>query len=243
VLHFSGPNASVFYSLVQKKLIDWKIFSSGIFSRFDLYYSRNNKTDDKSSTRDFLQDCQKQLEQTNKNVQLEKNSKGCILKIGNRSSNNYFRIYETKNSLKFEHEMKGKFLQSYHSLLVSNNLKNFEQRLTKHYFHYLGRTLPLRYLYLDWLAIRLRLMRKKITPHFFLNSDYIESEMNLDTKTFVMLIKFLNYVQYLYGIPYRQVSFKLRDFLEFQDPTIKPRNHYQLEKIKEFFKKLQKGVL
>jgi hypothetical protein len=86
-------------------------------------------------------------------------------------------------------------------------------------------------------------MRKKITPHFFLNSDYIESEMNLDTKTFVMLIKFLNYVQYLYGIPYRQVSFKLRDFLEFQDPTIKPRNHYQLEKIKEFFKKLQKGVL
>jgi hypothetical protein len=250
VLHFSGPNASVFYSLVQKKLIDWKIFSSGILSRFDLYYSRNNKTDDKSSTRDFLQDCQKQLEQTNKNVQLEKNSKGCILKIGNRSSNNYFRIYETKNSLKFEHEMKGKFLQSYHSLLVSNNLKNFEQRLTKHYFHYLGRTLPLRYSYLDWLAIRLRLMRKKITPHFFLNSDYIESEMNLDTKTFVMLIKFLNYVQYLdfeiqylYGIPYRQVSFKLRDFLEFQDPTIKPRNHYQLEKIKKFFKKLQKEVL
>ena len=250
VLHFSGPNASLFYSLVQKKLINWKIFSSGILSRFDLYYSRNNKTDDKISPRDFLHDCQKQLEQINKNVQLEKNSKGCILKIGNRSSNNYFRIYETKNSLKFEHEMKGKFLQNPHSLLVSNNLKNFEQELTNHYFQYLGRTLKIQYSYLDWLAIRLRPMRKKIIPQFFLNTDYIESELNADTKTFVMLIKFLNYaqhlefeIQYLYGIPYRQVSFKLRDFLEFQDPTIKPTNHYQLEKIKEFLKKLQKGVL
>jgi len=146
--------------------------------------------------------------------------------------------------------MKGKLLQNCHSLLVSNNLKNFEQKLTNHYFHYLGRTLPLRYSYLDWLAIRLRPMRKKRIPQFFLNSDYIESEMNVDTKTFVMLIKFLNdaqyldfEIQYLYGIPYRQVSFKLRDFLEFKDPTIKPTNQCQLEKIKEFLKKLQKGVL
>ena len=250
VLHFSGPNASLFYSLVQKKLINWKIFSSGILSRFDLYYSRNNKNDDKISPRDFLHDCQKQLEQSNKNVQLEKNSKGCILKIGNRSSNNYFRIYETKNSLKFEHEMKGKLLQNPHSQLVSNNLKNFEQELTKHYFQYLGRTLKIQYSYLDWLAIRLRPMRKKIIPQFFLNTDYIESELNADTKTFVMLIKFLNYAQhlesetqYLYEIPYRQVSFKLRDFLEFQNPTIKSTNHYQLEKIKEFFQELQKGIL
>ena len=80
--------------------------------------------------------------------------------------------------------------------------------------------------------------------------DYIDPEINVDTKTFVMLIKFLNYVQdlefetqYLYGIPYRQVKFKLRDFLKFKDPTIKPTNHYQLEKTKEFFQKLQKGIL
>jgi len=149
VLHFSGYNASVFYSLVQKQLIDWTIFSAGVLSRFDLYYSREKKRDDKISHREFLQGCQKQLEQTNKNVQLEKNSKGCILKIGNRKSNHYSRIYEGRNSLKFEHEMKGKFLQNCHSLLVSNNLKNFEQELTNHYFHYLGRTLPLRYSYLD----------------------------------------------------------------------------------------------
>jgi hypothetical protein len=34
-----------------------------------------------------------------------------------------------KNSLKFEHEMKGKFHQKYHLLLVSNRLKEFEQKL------------------------------------------------------------------------------------------------------------------
>ena len=54
--------------------------------------------------------------------------------------------------------MKGKLLPNPHSRLVSNNLKIFEQDLTKHYFQYLGRTLKIQYLYLDWLAIRLRLM-------------------------------------------------------------------------------------
>ena len=76
--------------------------------------------------RDFLHDCPKQLEQSNKNVPLEKNLKSYILKIMNRSSNNYFPIYETKNSLKCEYEMKRKFLQNPNLKLVFNNLKNFE---------------------------------------------------------------------------------------------------------------------
>jgi hypothetical protein len=118
VLHFSGYNASVFYSLVQKQLIDWTIFSSGVLNRFDLYYSRTNKI----SRKDFLENCQRKLKQTNKNTSLEKNRKGWILKIGSRRSNNYSRIYETKNSLKFEHEMKGRFLQKYYALLVHNRL-------------------------------------------------------------------------------------------------------------------------
>jgi DNA relaxase NicK len=55
----------------------------------------------------------------------EKNKKGLILKIGNRKSNQYFRIYQGKNSLKFEHEMKGKFLRKYHNLLLENRLEEF----------------------------------------------------------------------------------------------------------------------
>jgi len=76
--------------------MDWKIFSSGVLSRFDLYYSRDNKVTDKISVRDFLENCQRQLKQTNKNVSFEKNSKGLILKLGSRRSNNYSRLYETK---------------------------------------------------------------------------------------------------------------------------------------------------
>jgi DNA relaxase NicK len=52
-----------------------------------------------------LENCQWELKQTNKNFILEKNPKGWILKIGSRRNNNYFRIYETQNSLEFVLEM------------------------------------------------------------------------------------------------------------------------------------------
>lgn len=46
-LNFSGSNAFVFYAFFQKNFIDWTIFSSGVLNRFDLYYFRNNKIQDK----------------------------------------------------------------------------------------------------------------------------------------------------------------------------------------------------
>jgi hypothetical protein len=61
-----------------------------------------------------------------------------ILRIGNRKSNQYSRIYQKKNSLRFELEMKGKFLQDYHLLLVSNRLEEFEKRLSFHFLLYFG---------------------------------------------------------------------------------------------------------
>jgi hypothetical protein len=132
-LQFSGLNATLFYSLVQKGFISWEIFSSAVLNRVDLYFSRNNKIEDKISARE--------LNRRDRNVSLEKNSKGFILKIGNRRSNNYFRIYQGKNSLKFEHEMKGKFLQEYHLFLVSNRLEDFEQELSSHFLLYFGKLL------------------------------------------------------------------------------------------------------
>jgi DNA relaxase NicK len=119
IISFSGLNTNIFYSLAQKGFIDWEIFSSGVLSRFDLYFSRKNKREDKISVREFFENCQRQLKQANKNVSLEKNSKGLILKLGSRRSNNYSRIYETKNSLRFEHEMKGKFIQNYPNIFCS----------------------------------------------------------------------------------------------------------------------------
>nr|UDP55472.1 hypothetical protein orf406a [Schizostauron trachyderma] len=238
LLHFSGLNASRFYFFSKEQIIDWTIFSSAVLSRFDLYFERNYKTADKISGREFLQNSQKNLKQTNKNISLEKNRKGWILKIGNRKSNHYFRIYETKNSLKFEHEMKGKVLQQYHILLVENRLEEFEQKLSYQFS------------YLDWLVLKLWPIRKQTFLQSALNSDYIKSEILMDTRSFVMLLQFLTYAQHLdfeieslVGIPYRQVTFKVRDFLEFQNPTIKSTNHYQLEKIKKFLQQLQTGVV
>jgi len=179
-----------FYSLVQKKLIHWELFSSATLSRFDFYYSRNNTIQDKLSIGDFFEDCQRKLKQTNKNVGLEKNYKGWILKIRSRRSNNYSWIYETNNSLKFEHEIKEKFLQKYHLLLVENHLEEFEQNFSKWFLLYFGKLLPLNYSYPDWLIIKLRPIQKYSIPQSFLNIDYIESKalyLSSDPKKFVML--------------------------------------------------------
>ena len=246
-VHFSGRNATIFYSLIKQKLISWEFFSSAILGRFDLNYLRKNKTDDKLSTTEFLENCQRKLMQTNKNISLEKNSKGLILKIGTRRSNNYSRIYEGKYFLKFEHEMKGKFIKTYHTLLIENHLEELEHQLSIHFLTYFGKILPLHYSYTDWLVIKLRPIRKQTISTSALNSDYINSEISIDTSTFVNLIQFLNYAQdldfeikYIDQVPYHVVVFRLQDFLQEQN---KSKNQYQLVKTKHFFKKLQTGIL
>ena len=246
-VQFSGMNASFFYSLIKLKLINWKLFSSAILGRFDLNYLRKNKTHDKISARQFLENCQRKLMQTNKNSSLEKNSKGLILKIGTRRSNNYSRIYEGKNFLKFEHEMKGKFIKNYHNLLIHDNFEEFEHELSLHFLTYFGKLFPLEYSYLDWLVLKLRPMRKQKTLPYGLNSDYIQSEILADSRNFVTLIQFLNYVQnldfeikYIDQIPYRVVVFRLQDFIQLQN---KSNNQYQLVKVKHFLKELQTGIL
>ena len=131
LLQFSGLNASQFYFLAKQNIIDWKIFDTATLSRFDIYYSRENNKQDKISSADFLQNCYKKIKQTSKNVTLEKNRRGLILKIGNQKSNNYSRIYQEKNSLNFEYEMKGRSLEKSYNLLVLNNFEEMELILTK----------------------------------------------------------------------------------------------------------------
>ena len=252
LLHFSGTNATRFYFFAKEQTIDWTIFSSAVLSRFDLYYSRTNKIDDQISDIEFLQNSQKELNRRDRNVSLEKNSKGFILKIGNRRSNNYFRIYQGKNSLKFEHEMKGKFLQDYHSLLVENRLEEFEQKLSSHFLISFGKLLPLKYSYIDWLVIKLRPIRKLSIPQYFLNTDYLESKsfyLFSDPKKFVMLLQFLTYAQqldfkidFLGDTSYRTVHFRIDHFLKFQNPTLKSTSYYKLKKARLFFEELQNAT-
>lgn len=157
----------------------------------------------------FLENCHRKLKQTNKNVSLDKNFKGLILKIGSRRSNHYSRIYQAKNSLKLQYEMKGNFLRKYHFLLVENRLDEFEHKLSSHFLVHFAKLLPLQHSYLDLLVFKLRPIRKQSSLPSGLNSDYIQSEIFADTRNFVMLIQFLNYaqkldfeVQYMDQIPY-----------------------------------------
>ena len=59
-----------------------------------------------------------------------------------------------------------------------------------------------------------------------LNSDYIQSNILADSRNFVTLIQFLNYVQnldfeikYIDQIPYRVVIFRLYDFIQLQNKS------------------------
>ena len=120
--------------------------------------------------------------------------------------------------------MKGKVLQQYYLLLVENRLEEFEQKLSSYFTLYFGKLLPLQHSYLDWLVIQLRPMRRPSCVQLGLKADYIQSERKRDSRKFVMLIQFLNYAQhldfeikYIDQISYRVVSFRLHDFLRFQN--------------------------
>jgi len=229
---------------------DWKIFDTATLSRFDIYYSRENNKQDKISSADFLENCYNKIRQTTKNVTLEKNRRGLILKIGNRKSNNYSRIYQEKNSLKFEYEIKGRSLQKSYNLLILNNFEEMELNLTKRFLLYFGKLLPLQDSYLDWLVFKLRPIRKQNNFQLGLNSDYIRSKIDINPKNLIQFIQFLNYAQNLEytiadwdGVFYRKVTFIVRDFITYQNPTISSNNRYQLQKTKEFFKDLLTGAI
>lgn len=250
LLQFPALNARRFYFLAKQNIIDWKIFDTATLSRFDIYYSRENNKQDKLSSAGFLENCYKKIKQTSKNVDLEKNRRGLILKIGNRKGNNYSRIYQEKNSLKFEYEMKGRSLEKSYNLLVLKNFEKMELILTKRFLSYFAKLLPLQNSYLDWLIFRLRPICKQNNFQLGLNSDYIRSEIEINPKNLVQFIQFLNYAQSLDytiadwdGVSYRKVTFIVRDFITYKNPTISSKNRYQLQKTKEFFKELLTGAI
>ena len=122
--------------------------------------------------------------------------------------------------------MKGRFLQKFHKLLVSNNFEEIESKLTKQFLFYFGKLLPLQHSYLDWLVLQLRPIRKQKTFQLGLQSDYIKSESSINSETLIQFIQFLNYaqnldytIQNLDEISYRKVTFIIRDFITYQNPT------------------------
>lgn len=251
VLSFSGQNAYHFYKLVKQEIVDWTIFGDDIaLSRLDVYFSERKKYSEKSLN-DFFLNCQEKLQTSKINIKYEKNQQGKILKIGNRRSNRYSRIYEKSNSLRFEHEMKGKFINNYSSL-IKDDLDQFEENVTINFLHYFGTKLPLNSKYTQWLLIRLRPFRNYYNSKSFLpiKTDYInlnQIDYQQDTNNVLTFLRFLIFVrdldyknEFLGNTAYRCVFFELKDFLSFMNL---PLNSYQFKKLKVFINNLQKNFI
>ena len=101
IVRFSGENGAYFYSLVQKKLIDWSIFdlSCTNIGRLDLYYFRKSKSTDQDDLLELFMEksCEKvnvNAKSKRKKASWKRTSRGLILRIGNRSNSNYYRVYQ-----------------------------------------------------------------------------------------------------------------------------------------------------
>lgn len=196
VVTFSGLSAKFFHMLLQEKKLRGEAFSDSILGRFDIYYRREDRKTDKTLPEDFLEACHKKVRKTNQNVSFEKNQKGLILKLGNRKSNNYCRIYKEKTSLKFEYEMKGQLLRKYHSLLISNCLEELENLMCEGFLRHFGKLLPLEESFTAWLVVKLRPLRKQKLSFATFHSHYLEENKfseGGERKKFFMLLQFLNY--------------------------------------------------
>lgn len=95
------------------------------------------------------------------NFSLDRSTRGYILRIGNRKSSNFYRIYQTKKGLRFELEMKKNQIKKFSNLLFCYDIKQFEERLTKHFYMYSKKVLIFNDCYTDRL---IRYFRKNNTP-------------------------------------------------------------------------------
>lgn len=153
-VNFSGDNAAQFYRCIQTKVFNWNLFTKPKLSRFDLCYPRKHSSEQNYQKLErFMQEsCQKiHAKSKRRHASWNRNSKGFILKIGSRTSSNYYRVYQAPDELRFELEMKHKVVQSFQKYLFDNNLQTFEHKLSRHFYYQSFESLTLNAYCMDWL--------------------------------------------------------------------------------------------
>jgi len=261
---FSGENGEYFYSLVQKKLIDWCIFdlSCTNLGRFDLYYfQKSNPIDQDDLPESFMENsCEKvNSKSKRKKASWKLTARGLIMRIGNRSNSSYYRVYqktkkinhgvydEMNRGLKFELELKNQLIKSFQKFLFNNNTEEFEGRLVEHFYKHSKKCFVLDTCYTDWLQIGLR---KIVSTQKGLNSlvsSYLRKD-NLDSfvqkKRFFKLIQLLSFLrtleysrQFIDDQAYCVIEFAVLDFIVFTGGNMK--STYHRTKALEFLTSLQ----
>ena len=177
-----------------------------------------------------------------------------LFKIGNRRSARHYRLYTKDNNfLRFEFEIKYK-INNFYQLLLESRFEEFEKTLSYQFFKYSFEIFSCsRYPdHIDWLINRIRPYQHKNTlssEKSIINSHYINQvafqqfQQKLDL---IILLQVLMYVRTLdyqtktLRSKFRQFEFPLHDFLNY---SCKASNHYQLMKLKIFFKVLRKNLV
>jgi hypothetical protein len=261
-IQFPGLSANQFYKLIKQKSIQWeKLTKFGIvLSRFDLVYERRSKSNDKISTKEFLNSSYIEFQDFHpyKNLGSERNRKGLLLKIGHRKGRRHYRIYtgNKNNSLRFEAEMKGDLIKDFHDLLTAPDFQeqDFETRLSYQFFKYSFELLSPsnQPSHLDWLMNRIRPFQYKntlILDDATIHSHYLNQLAFNQLKEKQHMITLLRLLVFVRGLKYntkqlrskfRQYCFPLREFLKYNKQTL---NQYQLNKLKHFFDLVRKNFI
>lgn len=93
-------------------------------------------------------------------VELEDNKIGHILRINDRKSSNYYRVYSKNTFLEFELEIKNDALKSIQSIFFSNSLIEFEEKITRNFYRLYKNSLVLHNDCTDWLLDKLKNCKK-----------------------------------------------------------------------------------
>ena len=252
-LRFKGKHAQCFYHDLRFQQLDWCVFdlTSTNLGRIDLCYDRELKETDKDLHL-FFENSYNCI--NNKSGMPTAKLGNSILRIGKRSSCNFFRVYLKPNGkdLRFEIELKKTLIKKFQYYLFTNQFEIFEKFLTEHFYIQATRLFELENPYCDWLLAGFRHVKNPIDQRVlnnYLSTSYLTGEFVKDLndiKFFCLLILLLNYIKSLkdsYELismgdnTYRIVKFPVNNFLEF---TGRPKNnYYQIKKLVKFLKSLQ----
>lgn len=89
--------------------------------------------------------------QKKRKAKWELESNGFVLRIGSRSSSNYYRVSQKQNGLQFELELKNQVVKLFQKVLANNSLQEFEDNLSKHFYRQSFESLNLNSYYMDQL--------------------------------------------------------------------------------------------
>ena len=250
-INFSRKHAVYFYSFIKKHQFDWNLFElkNTSLGRIDLHYFRKSKiTDQNDQVEHFMEKCCQRIRAKSKRRKAKwgRESNGLILKIGSRSSSNYYRVYQKSNGLEFELELKNELVKSFQKLLVDNCIKEFEHDLSKYFYRQSFKSLNLNTCYMDWLLDWYRKASEKqnITGLLttYLKNENLNSSKNKEL-TF-NLLRFLSFIKSqksskrsLDDQVYYITNFLVSDFTRYIG--VDDKSHYQRKKVLQILQDLQ----